>query len=264
MTAAIAMPGVSYAYTCSSGQYGNDGDFVCFRMVKDQNRGKPQGPTDANGNVINPKCGVGEVLDGGSCWTMKRENTAEVPKNNDGTTVDKGSYGCEAGYAYNSAKHRCINEAGEEKNPIEMKPDTTKKPESNNNSSGGSGGSGGGSGGTVVPRPNTPGTGSASGDAKEGTCGKDNQVRYVLIPCVGQGAPAIASVLKYFVGILSLGVGIVAVGGIAYGAILYAGARDSSSQTTQAINTIRTVLIGVILYVLMVALLGWLVPGIWS
>jgi hypothetical protein len=283
--AAIAMPATSFAYSCPSGQsYENDGDgdFVCFQMVKDENKGKPQGATDAGGNVINPKCGDGQVLDGGSCWTMKRENTTSVPKNNDGSDVDKGSYGCEAGFTYDGAKNGCFKCKGssnytpsgctdvEKKNPIELKPDGTSLPTCLQGSGPLASGQkrcnsdGSAPAGTVVPRPNLPSTGNNGKTTGQGSCGEGDKVKYVLIPCTGKGGEAIASVLKLFIGILSLGVGITAVGGIAYGSILYAGARDNSGQVQQAITIIRTVLVGVLLYVLMVAILGWLVPGIWS
>ncbi len=56
-------------------------------------------------------------------------------------------------------------------------------------------------------------------------------------------------------------VGVVAVGGIVYGAILYASAQDNASQVQEAVGVIRNVVIGVVLFMGMYALLQFLVPG---
>ncbi len=94
-----------------------------------------------------------------------------------------------------------------------------------------------------------------------GECGK---AQTVLIKCnTNDSKPAdfFKDILSQALKILTAGVGIVAVGGIVYGAILYASARDSASQTQQAIGIIRNTAIGILLYVFMVAILSWLVPG---
>ena len=56
-------------------------------------------------------------------------------------------------------------------------------------------------------------------------------------------------------------VGIVAVGGIVYGAIMYASAQDNASQVQEAIGIIRNVVIGLVLFLSMYALLQFLIPG---
>lgn len=95
--------------------------------------------------------------------------------------------------------------------------------------------------------------------ADGGECGG---AKTVIITCNGQkGEQAIGDLLKQFVLILSLGVGIVATGAIIFGAILYSSARDNASQTQQAIGVIRNAVIGIILYIFMVAIVNWLVPG---
>lgn len=101
-----------------------------------------------------------------------------------------------------------------------------------------------------------------------GKCSDNDKVRTAIITdkiaegaCDGQGVSLIGNMLKYVLTILSIGVGVVAVGGIAYGALLYTSARDNSGQTQQAITIIRNVVIGLLLYVFMVAILNWLVPG---
>jgi amino acid transporter len=67
--------------------------------------------------------------------------------------------------------------------------------------------------------------------------------------------------LVFAIKIMTAGVGILAVGGIAWGAILYASASDSAEQTKKAKDIIRNVVIGVICYALMYLVLNFLIPG---
>lgn len=61
--------------------------------------------------------------------------------------------------------------------------------------------------------------------------------------------------------IMTAGVGIAAVGGIVYGSLLYASARDSAEQTKKAIGVITNVVIGIVAYGLMFIILNFLIPG---
>lgn len=61
--------------------------------------------------------------------------------------------------------------------------------------------------------------------------------------------------------IMTAGVGILAVGGIVYGAILYTTSSQNADQTKQAKDIIRNVIIGIIAYASMYLLLNFLVPG---
>jgi len=72
---------------------------------------------------------------------------------------------------------------------------------------------------------------------------------------------AIWGVLLIVLNIMTAGVGILAVGGIVYGAILYASAGDKAEQTKKAVGVITNVVIGVAAYGLMFLLLNFLVPG---
>ena len=54
---------------------------------------------------------------------------------------------------------------------------------------------------------------------------------------------------------------IVAIGGLVYAAIMYASAQDNAGQVQQAIENIRNVVIGIVLYILMYVLLQYLIPG---
>lgn len=67
--------------------------------------------------------------------------------------------------------------------------------------------------------------------------------------------------LLMVINILTAGVGVVAVGGIVYGAILYASAEAKSDQVRQAKTIISNVAIGLVLFALMWAMLNFLVPG---
>lgn len=67
--------------------------------------------------------------------------------------------------------------------------------------------------------------------------------------------------LLVVINILTAGVGIAAVGGIVYGAVLYTSAGGNADQTKKAIEFIRNVIIGVVAYALMFAFLNFIVPG---
>ncbi len=63
------------------------------------------------------------------------------------------------------------------------------------------------------------------------------------------------------INVLTAGVGIAALGGIVYGAILYTTAGGSTEQTKKALEFIRNVIIGLLAYALMFALLNFIIPG---
>ena len=69
------------------------------------------------------------------------------------------------------------------------------------------------------------------------------------------------SLLLTAINILTAGVGIAAVGGIVYGALLYTSAGGSPEQVKKAMGIITNVVIGVVAYALMYALLNFLIPG---
>lgn len=60
---------------------------------------------------------------------------------------------------------------------------------------------------------------------------------------------------------LSIGVGIAVVAGIAIGGIQYATAQGNPSGAQKGITTIMNAIIGLVLYLLMFALLQFLIPG---
>lgn len=87
-----------------------------------------------------------------------------------------------------------------------------------------------------------------------------------IIACTGgNGKTAkenpIWQILLIVLNILSVGVGIAAVGGVAYGAVLYSSAGDNASQTKKAIEVITNVVLGIVAYGLMYLGLNFLIPG---
>jgi hypothetical protein len=68
-------------------------------------------------------------------------------------------------------------------------------------------------------------------------------------------------ILLIALNIMTAGVGILAVGGIVYGSILYASAQEDASQVQKAKDIIKNVVIGLIAYGAMYLLLNFIVPG---
>lgn len=71
----------------------------------------------------------------------------------------------------------------------------------------------------------------------------------------------IGALLFLVIQIMTAGVGIVAVGGLIYGGILYTSAGDSQEKVKKAIEVIRNVVIGIVAYFAMAAILNFLIPG---
>ena len=68
-------------------------------------------------------------------------------------------------------------------------------------------------------------------------------------------------ILILAVNILTAGVGVLALAGIVYGAILYTTAGGSAEQVKKAMDIFRNVIIGVVAFAGMWALLNFLIPG---
>ncbi len=92
-------------------------------------------------------------------------------------------------------------------------------------------------------------------------------VTTALIKCdeTGEGDDitntGIWGLLNMAIGILTAGVGVVALGGIVYGAILYTSAGGNPEQVKKARTIFMNVAIGVIAFAGMFALLEFLIPG---
>ncbi len=92
-------------------------------------------------------------------------------------------------------------------------------------------------------------------------------VKTSIVSCQTQpGSTGIESsgiwgLLLMVINILTAGVGVLAVGGIVYGAILYTSAGGSPEGVKKARGIITNVVIGVLAYALMFALLNFIIPG---
>lgn len=97
---------------------------------------------------------------------------------------------------------------------------------------------------------------------------KCGEVETSIINCSQTGGPKkdaqqspIWGVLILILNIMTAGVGILAVGGIVYGSILYASAGDKAEQTKKAMSVITNVVVGIAAYGLMYVILNFLIPG---
>jgi hypothetical protein len=80
-----------------------------------------------------------------------------------------------------------------------------------------------------------------------------------LVACSSESA--VWGVLLTAINVLTACIGVVAVGGIVYGAFLYASSGQDAAQTGRAKDVIRNVIIGLLLFAGMYAILQFLVPG---
>jgi hypothetical protein len=85
-------------------------------------------------------------------------------------------------------------------------------------------------------------------------------VNTAIINCDGGGTGVLA-LLTTAIKIMTAGVGILAVGGVVYGAILYTSANGSMEQTKKAKEVIYNVAFGLIAYALMFSFLNFIIPG---
>lgn len=111
--------------------------------------------------------------------------------------------------------------------------------------------------------PASTGGGTGTGTGSGSTCGG---VETSIIKCDADNSGGTRNnglwqLLLIVVNILTAGIGIVAVGGIVYGAVLYTTAGDKADQVKQAVDIIVNVVIGLILFALMWSLLNFIVPG---
>lgn len=83
-----------------------------------------------------------------------------------------------------------------------------------------------------------------------------------LISCnSAAGVGTIGDLIRIAVSVMTVIIGIVATGGLAYAALLYASAQDNQNKVSESITIIRNIVIGLLLYGFMVAIVNWLIPG---
>lgn len=101
--------------------------------------------------------------------------------------------------------------------------------------------------------------GETAATQKEGTasCG---EVDTIVISC-DDNTNGVWGILLLVIGILSAGVGLVAVGAVVYAAIMWTTAEDKQDQINKAKSILTNAIIGIVTFALMWAGLQFLVPG---
>lgn len=234
-TFAALLPQATFAYKCTGlnsagvADYYKDG--VCYQAVGSKCL---DNPPSTDGTCQKRDTGLDKI------------QPADVPVKNDGSAVT--DWTCSKG-TYNATKKTCetctafgsCQSAGVQPSPKSN--DTTVDPNASTGSTG------------------TNGTISNATKANQGGSGTCGGIKTDYFSCSGSGIEAAGGLLKIFILIASIGVGIVAVGGIVYAGILYASAQDNQDQVRKSVKIIRGVGIGIALYVLMTAIINWLIPG---
>lgn len=97
------------------------------------------------------------------------------------------------------------------------------------------------------------------------TKGRCGQARVNLLACgngTEEGAEVFNRILRIVLTVLSIIIGIAAVGGMTYAALTYARAEDDQSKVGEAKTLIRNIVIGILLYGFLIAIALWLLPGL--
>jgi len=103
-----------------------------------------------------------------------------------------------------------------------------------------------------------PGSEEPEGDAGTDAC--DVKTSIIPVDCSTGGNP-IWGLLLMAINILTAGIGIVAIGGIIYAAILWTTAEDKNAQIVKSKETIFNVVVGLVAFALLYAFLQFLIPG---
>lgn len=95
----------------------------------------------------------------------------------------------------------------------------------------------------------------------------DTNIECAIIDCSGYNSTdsledsGVWRILELLINIMLAGVGVAAVIGIVYGAILYTSAGGNPEQVKKAMEIIRNTVIGIVAFALMWSVLQWLIPG---
>lgn len=225
--------------------------FICSDKYYDPTEAQPDPSRDAKK----------DCLDKGGDWATPASGNGGTCKNTEASCKSEGKM-FSAGQCVTDAAAACTAQFPSKKNPLDPRSVDTNKAARDACIAGAAGNSCEAQPTQVLKDACEKGVKSkqnqnaSSGDA--GTCGK---AKTNIVTCNGSGTSALGDVLKIILFILTVIIGIVATGGIVYGAILYASAQDNAGQVSQAKTIIRDVIIGIILYGFMVAIVNWLVPG---
>ena len=105
----------------------------------------------------------------------------------------------------------------------------------------------------------TPPPSTSSQASSTGSCG-DTKTEFIRCE-ESSGLGSIGALIKIAIFVVTVIIGIAAVGGLGYAAILYSAARDNQGQVSEARTIIRNVVIGLVLYGFAIAIINMLVPG---
>jgi len=91
------------------------------------------------------------------------------------------------------------------------------------------------------------------------SCGSVNTA---VLSCSNTGnSSPVTDLLVTIVNFLAVGVGIAVLGGIIYGAFLYASADTSADQAKRGIGHVRNAVIALIVFIFMYAIINYIIPG---
>ena len=108
---------------------------------------------------------------------------------------------------------------------------------------------------SAVPLPVAAACGDGEVDTAYFGCVKENRESTNL------ASNPIYILLLRAMNFLAIGVGIVVVGGISYGAFLIVNSNANAGQTQQGVSIIVNAFIGLLLYIFLFAIINFLVPG---
>lgn len=113
-----------------------------------------------------------------------------------------------------------------------------------------------------TPAPSDQGNYSASVDCEDdGSGGKCTGKTAFMFGDCGTDSVGIKCLADEILKFLSIGVGIAVVGGITVGGIVYSTSEGNPSKTQSGIKIITNSLLGLIIYLLMFAIIQFLIPG---
>lgn len=95
----------------------------------------------------------------------------------------------------------------------------------------------------------------------QGNCGDTKTQILNCDKSTKTGIGAINEMIRIAITVLTVLIGVVATGGIAYAAVLYASARDNQNQVNESMTIIRNIVIGIVLYGFTIVIVNWLIPG---
>lgn len=82
-----------------------------------------------------------------------------------------------------------------------------------------------------------------------------------IISCSGTGQEAIIDILKLVIQIMTAGVGVLAIGAVAFGGVVYASSSGEPGKMKKAYEIWTNTAIGVLLFVFLVAITNFMIPG---